>query len=159
MISFGGPIAALVILCIFVLIGMLPEHHEDALHKFKAQCRKDGMTFGEIQAALAIRMAFVNLRRRASDHCVGGAGHVSRHEINEIARQLAVGLAAAHGQDAAKSFIGWVESCPDEEILYDDARAHRHHRISSELAQKGLRPNKKAAMHDDLKHSLKVIKR
>lgn len=154
-----GPLAILVVLGAAVVISMIPARPEDQLHDFRTKCRQEGMTFKETEAALAVRMAFVSLRRQASDHCVGAGGAVGRDRISEIAGHLAIGLAAAHGQDAAKRFIAWVESCPDEEILYDDARLHRHRRISNELARKGLHPDKKAAMHEDFKHALKVIKR
>lgn len=154
-----GPLAVFAIFGAVVVIKAIPERPEDLLLNFRAKCRQEGMTFQETEAALGARIAFVGLRRRASNMCVDAGGHVTRDQINEIARHLAIGLAASHGQDAAKRFIAWVESCPDEEILYDDARGRRHHRISSELARKGLHANKKAAMHEDFKHALKVIKR
>ncbi|CDX26811.1 hypothetical protein MPL3356_60568 [Mesorhizobium plurifarium] len=154
-----GPLVVLIIIGAVVAIGLIPARPEDHLLDFRAKCRKDGLTFQETEAALGARIAFVSLRRRASNLCVDAGGHVTRDQINEIARHLAIGLAASHGQDAAKRFIAWVESCPDEEILYDDARGRRHHRISGELARKGLHANKKAAMHEDFKHALKVIKR
>ncbi|WP_192242860.1 hypothetical protein [Mesorhizobium silamurunense] len=154
-----GPLIVLVVIGAVVVIGLIPARPEDHLHDFRTKCRKEGMTFQETEAVLAVRMAFVSLRRQSSNLCVDAGGVISRDRINEIARHLSIGLAAAHGQDAAKRFITWVESCPDEEILYDDARARRHHRISGELARKGLHPDKKAAMHDDFKHALKIIKR
>ncbi|BCH33210.1 hypothetical protein MesoLjLc_51400 [Mesorhizobium sp. L-8-10] len=116
-------LAAAIITGGLVLLGLLPESQDEAVQAFRNQCRSDGMDFAETEAALAIRVAFVQLRRRSSDLGVAKDGDISRSDINQIAGALAIGLAAAHGKDAAKSFIGWVDMCPDEEILYDDARA------------------------------------
>lgn len=151
-----GPIIILVLVVVGIVIGLLPEAHDAPLQKFRQQCRAGGMDFAETEAAIAIRTAFVRLRRIASDQCVAKGGNMDRAEINQIAGQIAIGLAAARGREAATSFIGWVDSCPDEEILYDDARAARHSRTVEALRAKGLYPPKNVPMSDDLRNAFRI---
>lgn len=155
-----GPAIIFCLLAAGILIGLIPESHHDAVDKFRKKCRDDGMIFQEIEAAISIRVSFVTLRRKASDHCVSRGGKIDRQKINEIAGQIAIGLAAVHGQEAAKSFIGWIDSCPDEEILYDDARAAAHAHTMTNLRAKGLYPPpRKSEVHEDIKGAFKVVKR
>ncbi|TIP75271.1 MAG: hypothetical protein E5X63_42960, partial [Mesorhizobium sp.] len=116
-----GPMTVLAVIAIVAVIGLIPETAEDAALKFRRQCRADGMGFAETEAAIGIRTAFVRLRRLASDQCVAQGGKMDRDQINQIASHVAIGLAAAHGRKAAKAFVGWIDACPDEEILFDDA--------------------------------------
>ena len=83
---------------------------------------------------------------------------MERREINEIASHIAIGLAAAHGQEAAKSFTGWIDLCPDEEILYDDARAARHAWNAAHLRERGMWPPKDIPMSEDMKNAFRIIK-
>ncbi|WP_292636875.1 hypothetical protein [Mesorhizobium sp.] len=142
-----------------VAIGLLPEAHDAPLHKFRNHCRSEGMDFRETEAAIASRMAFVRLRRMASDKCIAQAGNMSRDEINQIAAQLAIGLAASRGTDVGQKFITWIDDCPDEEILYDDARAARHRHHVGALREQGHYPPKNVKLHDDYKHAFKIVKR
>ncbi|RUU33681.1 hypothetical protein EOC93_28215, partial [Mesorhizobium sp. M6A.T.Ce.TU.002.03.1.1] len=109
----------LAVIAIVAVIGLIPETAEDAALKFRRQCRADGMGFAETEAAIGIRTAFVRLRRLGSDQCVAQGGKMDRDQINQIAAHVAIGLAAAHGREAAKAFVGWIDACPDEEMLYD----------------------------------------
>ncbi|MER8699697.1 hypothetical protein [Mesorhizobium sp. M1273] len=84
---------------------------------------------------------------------------MDRDEINHIAGQIAIGLAAARGREAATSFIGWVDSCPDEEILYDDARAARHRHVVVALRKAGLYPPKHVGLSEDVRNAFRIIKR
>ncbi|MER9493445.1 hypothetical protein NKI86_16610 [Mesorhizobium sp. M0320] len=154
-----GPIIILVLVSVGIVIGLLPEAHDAPLQKFREECRAGGMDFAETEAAIAIRTSFVRLRRMASDQCVAQGGKMDRDEINQIASQVAIGLAAAHGREAAKSFIGWIDSCPDEEILYDDARGARHRNTVEALRAKGLYPPKNVPMSEDLRTAFRIVKR
>ncbi|AZO29355.1 hypothetical protein [Mesorhizobium sp. M1B.F.Ca.ET.045.04.1.1] len=153
-----GPIVILILVVAGVAVGLLPEAHDAPMRRFRNHCRAEGMSFAETEAAIATRMAFVRLRRLASDQCVSQAGRIGRDEINEIASRMALGLAAAHGHEAAKKFIAWIDDCPDEEILYDDARAARHRHAVTELRQRGLYPPKEPKFHDDHKHAFRIMK-
>lgn len=152
-----GPMIVIAVVVVVVAIGLIPETAEDAALKFRRQCRAEGMGFAETEAAIGIRKAFVRLRRLASDQCVAKGGKIDRDEMNEIARQVAIGLAAAHGRSAATSFIGWINSCPDEEILYDDARAARHRHTVGALRAKGLYPPMNVAMDEDFRNAFKIV--
>lgn len=83
---------------------------------------------------------------------------MDRDAINQIAGQIAIGLAASRGHDAGSKFIAWIDDCPDEEILYDDARAARHRHAVGALRAKGLYPPKNVALHDDYKDAFKIVK-
>ncbi|RWD49998.1 MAG: hypothetical protein E5V72_02065 [Mesorhizobium sp.] len=158
MLTFG-PMIVLAVIAIVAVIGLIPETAEDAALKFRRQCRADGMSFAETEAAIGIRKAFVQLRRLSSDQCVARGGKMDRDQINQIASHVAIGLAAAYGREAAKAFEGWIGSCPDEEILYDDARSARHHHIVGALREKGLcYPPKRAGMSEDFRNSFKVVR-
>jgi len=157
-LEIGLVIIVLVVVAVLI-IGMIPDTPMDALRKFREQCRAQGMDFAETEAAVDIRVSFAQLRRMASDQCVARDGQMERKDINEIAGHIAIGLAAAHGQEAAKSFIGWIDSCPDSEILYDDARAARHARNVASLREHGMWPPKNVPMSDDLKNAFKIVKR
>ncbi|RWN34163.1 MAG: hypothetical protein EOR97_05245 [Mesorhizobium sp.] len=152
-----GPMILLAVIAIVAVIGLIPENAEDAALKFRRRCRADGMDFSETEAAIAIRAAFVRLRRLSSDQCVAKGGNMGREAINELASQVAIGLAAAHGREAAKSFIGWIDACPDEEILYDDARAARHHKTVDALRATGLYPPKNTGMHEDFRNAFRIV--
>ncbi|MER8393735.1 hypothetical protein NKH10_17715 [Mesorhizobium sp. M1340] len=152
-----GPMIVLAVIAIVAVIGLIPETAEDAALKFRRQCRADGMGFAETEAAIGIRKAFVQLRRLSSDQCVVRGGNMDRKAINEIAGHVAIGLAAAHGREAASSFVAWIDSCPDEEILYDDARVARHHRTVDALRAKGLYPPKDTDMHEDFKNAFRIV--
>ncbi|TIN78338.1 hypothetical protein [Mesorhizobium sp.] len=152
-----GPLLLLAVIIIVLAIGFIPDSPEDALHKFQQECKASGMDFRETQAAIAIRTAFVRLRRIASDQCVAKGGNMDRKAINEIAGNVAIGLAAAHGREAATSFIGWVDSCPDEEILYDDARAARHRMHVVSLRPQGLYPPKHVGMSEDFGNAFRIV--
>ncbi|WP_192384077.1 hypothetical protein [Mesorhizobium silamurunense] len=152
-----GPMIVLAVIAILMVIGLIPETAEDAALKFRHQCRDDGMSFAETEAAIAIRKAFVQLRRLSSDQCVASGGKMDRDQINQIAGQIAIGLAAAHGRETAKSFIGWIDACPDEEILYDDARAARHRMHVASLRSKDLYPPKRIAMSEDFANAFRII--
>ncbi|MGY3331323.1 hypothetical protein ACVILI_004340 [Mesorhizobium sp. USDA 4775] len=152
-----GPMILLAVIAIVVVIDLIPESAEDAALKFRHQCRADGMNFAETEATIAIRAAFVRLRRLSSDQCVARGGSIERRAINEIAGHVAIGLAAAHGREAAKSFIGWIDACPDEEILYDDARAARHRMHVVSLRSKGLYPPKHVQMHEDHRNAFRIV--
>ncbi|RWP80465.1 hypothetical protein [Mesorhizobium sp.] len=153
-----GPLLMLAVIVIVLAIGFIPDSPEDALRKFQQECKANGMDFRETEAAIATRTAFARLRRIASDQCVSKSGNMGREAINEIASQVAIGLAAAHGREAAKSFIGWIETCPDEEILYDDARAARHRHTVGALRAKGLYPPpKNMVMHEDFKNAFRIV--
>ncbi|MER9914000.1 hypothetical protein NKJ71_25575 [Mesorhizobium sp. M0050] len=152
-----GPMVVLAVIAMVAVIGLIPENAEDAALKFRRQCRADGMDFRETEAAIAIRKAFVQLRRLSSDQCVASCGKMDRDQINQIAGQVAIGLAAAHGRDAAKAFVGWIDACPDEEILYDDARAARHRMHVVSLRSKGLYPPKDVGIHDDYRNAFKIV--
>ncbi|MER8389425.1 hypothetical protein NKH14_28725 [Mesorhizobium sp. M1380] len=153
-----GPMVVIAVVVIVVAIGLLPESPEDAASKFRRQCRADGMDFAETEAAIGIRKAFVRLRRLSSDQCVASGGKMDRDQINQIAAHVAIGLAAAHGREAAKAFVGWIDDCPDEEILYDDARAARHHKTVDALREKGLYPMPKhVGTHEDFKNAFRIV--
>lgn len=109
-----------------ILMAFLSADPDAAIREFRRSCSESGMSDEEIDAAEGIRIAFVRLRRRASDLCMEKDGKITRSEINDIAGSLAMGIASGHGEDAAKSFIAWVDTCSDSEILYDDARDLRH---------------------------------
>lgn len=98
---------------------------ERAMTEFIGDCRRAGLSIDEVRSQIAIREAFASLRRIASDECVARSGDYERHHINEVAKLSAYGLAAVYGKETAKIFIAWVDSCPDHEILYADARAAR----------------------------------
>ena len=98
----------------------------DPVEQFRDQCRKQGMDHEEIEAAIGIRVAMVRLRRLASDLCHDRGGDMEREHIDEIAEVIGIGLAAAYDQQTCTSFLAWVRSCPDYEILYEDARELRH---------------------------------
>ncbi|MER9639409.1 hypothetical protein [Mesorhizobium sp. M0239] len=149
----------LALIAIALAIHFIPSGPEEALQKFREQCRADGMDFAETEAAIAIRTSFVRLRRIASDQCVAQGGKMDRDEINQIASQIASGLTAAHGREAAKSFIGWIDASPDEEILYDDARAARHRNTVEALRANGLYPPKNVPMSEDLRNAFRIVKR
>lgn len=153
-----GPIIVLILVVAGVAIGLLPEAHDAPLRKFRQHCRDEGMDFRETETAIATRMTFVRLRRIASDQCVAQGGKMDRDQINEIAGQIAIGLAASRGTDAGQKFIAWIDDCPDEEILYDDARAARHRHVVGSLREKGLYPPKNVPLHDDYRHAFKIIK-
>ncbi|TIO52993.1 MAG: hypothetical protein E5X80_04910 [Mesorhizobium sp.] len=153
-----GPMILLVVIAVVVAIGLIPESAEDAALKFRRQCRADGMGFAETEAAIGIRKAFVQLRRLSSDQCVVRGGNMDRKAINDIAGHVAIGLAAAHGHQAAKSFIGWVDSCPDEEIFYDDARHARHRNHVVALRASGHYPPKHVAMSEDFQHAFRIVR-
>lgn len=148
----------LILVAAGIAIGLLPEAHDAPLHKFRNQCRSEGMDFRETEAAIATRMAFVRLRRIASDRCIAQGGKIGRDEINEIAGHIAIGLAASRGTDAGHKFITWIDDCPDEEILYDDARAARHRHHVAALREQGHYPPKNVKLHDDYRHAFKIVK-
>ena len=153
-------IGLLCITCFYLLLLLayfIPESPGAGMARFRQECKKQGMGSAETEAAVAIRVAFVRLRRMASDRCVEKKGEMSRKEINDIAGDLAIGLAAAHGQDAAKSFMGWVDTCEDSEILYDDARNARFRHNVEFLRGHGMWPPK-AEMSHDLKDAFKIIR-
>lgn len=154
-----GPLAVLIIAALAGLAGLIEETPDDALRKFRKDCRAQGLDFAETETAIAVRLAFVRLRRMASDLCMSKDGEITRSEINEIAGDLAIGMAAAHGLDASKSFIAWIDSCPDEEILYDDARKARHRKNVEYLHKQGLYPPKDTGMDQDFKDAFTIMKR
>ncbi|TJW14394.1 MAG: hypothetical protein E5W82_10485 [Mesorhizobium sp.] len=153
-----GPYIILAVVAFILIVGMLPEADDAPLHKFRKQCRDEGMDFNETESAIATRLAFVRLRRIASDQCVAQGGRMDRDQINQVASQIAIGLAASRGHDAGSKFIAWIDACPDEEILYDDARAARHRHTVGSLRDKGLYPPKNVKLHDDYKHAFKIVK-
>ncbi|MER8371745.1 hypothetical protein [Mesorhizobium sp. M1406] len=155
MIEWGLLIFIAIILVAYAL-SMIPDGPDDALARFRQECREQGMSFEETQGAVSLRVGLVQLRRLASDRCVEKNGNMSRKEINELAGNIAIGIAAAHGHQAAKSFVAWVDSCADEEILYDDARAARHRVYVTSLRSKGLYPHPRAPMPPDLRDAFKV---
>ncbi|ESX87002.1 hypothetical protein [Mesorhizobium sp. LNJC405B00] len=157
MLEYGSMIL-LALIAIAVVIGLIPESAEDAALKFRQRCRAGGMDFRETETAIATRMAFVRLRRIASDQCIAQGGKMGRDEINQIAGQIAIGLAASRGTDVGQKFIAWIDDCPDEEILYDDARAARHSKTVEALRAKGLYPPKNLAMGEDFKSAFRVVK-
>ncbi|MER9014515.1 hypothetical protein [Mesorhizobium sp. M0898] len=156
MIEWGLLIFTAIIAIAFAL-SMIPDGQDDALTRFRHECRQQGMSFEEIQAAVSLRVGLVQLRRIASDQCVAKSGNMDRKAINELAGNIAIGIAAAHGTQAAKSFVAWVDSCADEEILYDDARAARHRMHVTSLRAKGLYPLPRAAMSHDLRDAFKIV--
>ncbi|MEI8714777.1 hypothetical protein [Mesorhizobium sp. ISC11] len=138
-------------------LSMIPDGQDDALTRFRLECRQRGMSFEETQAAVSLRVGLVQLRRIASDQCVAKSGNMDRKAINQLAGNIAIGIAAAHGTQAAKSFVAWVDSCADEEILYDDARAARHRMHVTYLRSNGLYPPKRAPMSRDLRDAFKTV--
>ena len=122
--TFFGLVIGLFILVLFA--AWLSTLFVDPVEKFVDQCRKQGMDAEEISGAIGIRMAMIRLRRIASDLCHDRGGDMERWHIDEIAEVIGAGLAAAHNQQTCKSFLAWVKSCPDHEILYEDARELRH---------------------------------
>lgn len=153
-----GPMIVLAVIAIVVVIGFIPETVEDAALKFRRQCRANGMNFAETEAAIVVRVAFVRLRRLSSDQCVAMGGKMDRDQIDLIAADVAIGLAAAHGREAAMAFVNWIDACPDEEILYDDARAARHHQTVDALRARGLYPPlKHGGMSEDYWNAFKVM--
>ncbi|RWD14171.1 MAG: hypothetical protein EOS74_19505 [Mesorhizobium sp.] len=137
-------------------ISLIPDG-QDALARFRQECRQQGMSFEETQAAISIRVGLVQLRRIASDQCVSRGGHIDRKAINDLASNIAIGIAAAHGTRAAKTFVAWVDTCADEEILYDDARHARHRLHVASLRSQGLYPPARAPMSRDLQDAFKIV--
>ena len=64
----------------------------DPEDEFRRRCAAAGKDFRETQDAIYIRIAFVQLRRKASDLCVARNGDFGRQHIDEIAGLLAIGL-------------------------------------------------------------------
>ena len=103
----------------------------DPEDEFRRQCAAAGKDFRETQDAIYIRIAFVQLRRKASDLCVARNGDFGRQHIDDIAGGLAIGLGNHEFRRSASS--AWVQSCPDYEILYEDARALNLRYLTSKL--------------------------
>ncbi|TIN02687.1 MAG: hypothetical protein E5Y34_06565 [Mesorhizobium sp.] len=152
-----GLLILIAIIAVAFAISLIPDGPDDALARFRQECRQQGMNFEETQAAISLRVGLVQLRRLASDRCIERNGNMQRKEINELAGNIAIGIAAAHGTQAAKSFVAWVDSCADEEILYDDARAARHRMHVTYLRSNGLYPPTRAPMSRDLRDAFKIV--
>lgn len=119
------------ILCGIALIASLatPKGHE-LLTGYIRRRRGEGALFDEAFSELVTMEAFVALRRKASDLCVKQDGKISRDQIADIAGELAAGIAAAHGKEAASAFLSWVSQSDLVDILYEDAfDAMRTHQI------------------------------
>lgn len=155
MIDWGLLIFIAIIVGAYAL-SIIPDGH-DAVTRFRQECRQQGMSFEETQAAVTFRVGLVQLRRIASDQCVARSGNMDRKAINQLAGNIAIGIAATHGTQAAKSFVAWVDSCADEEILYDDARAARHRMHVTYLRSNGLYPPTRAPMSRDLRDAFKTV--
>jgi hypothetical protein len=121
----------------------------DPEDEFRRQCAAAGKDFRETQDAIYIRIAFVQLRRKASDLCVARNGDFGRQHIDEIAGLLAIGLG---NHESAKSFLAWVQSCPTYEILYEDARALNLRYLTSKLTP--IKPDPQIAA--DIKAAFRI---
>lgn len=152
-----GLLIFIAIIAIAFALSMIPDGQDEALTRFRQDCRQQGMSFEETQAAVSLRVGLVQLRRIASDQCVAKRGNMDRKAINQLADNIAIGIAAAHGTQAAKSFVAWVDSCADDEILYDDARAARHRMHVTHLRSKGLYPPTRGPMSRDLRDAFKIV--
>jgi len=105
----------------------------DEYVEFMENCRRQGLDFRERQAAFAIRLAFVRVRRLASELCVQRGGKIEVSDIAELVNDEAQGLHRIYDMETAKSFISWVNSCLESEILYEAARAVRLRYLRSQL--------------------------
>jgi len=131
----------------------------DPLEVFKEECRRQGMDFRETQAALAIRVAFVRLRRIASDLCIERRGIIDRKDFVEIINREAQCLHLIHGAAASRSFVAWANACPDTEILYPDAvEVHIRH-IQANLKPIKISPAERRQIREDLKAAVTVVRR
>lgn len=108
-----------ILACILILCLVCKPDPEQA---FREQCRAQGMTFREEQAAVAIRISFARLRRILSDACIEAQGDISDWHLGEVIRREAAGLHLIHGYEAAKSFTSWAKECGLVEVMYQDAR-------------------------------------
>lgn len=149
---------SLIVLIIIALCCMMMVAHfwtsspETAFREYVRHCEAAGMSAPEIMESVAIRRAAAELRRRASDECVSRGGDMPREKINEIAKDIASGLNAVYGKEAAKKFLEWIAQCRDREILYDDARAAEKAFLKANMRMTPLVEDR------DLQNAFKIIK-
>lgn len=130
-------------------------HKPDPLVAFREDCRKEGMSFEEAEAALAIRTAFVRLRRKATTLCHVRGGDIAREHLVELIEHETAMLHATHGFEPAKSFVAWANACPEHEILYPDAHEVRVKHLRSKLTL--VKPSRQVI--EDMHAAVKVTRR
>lgn len=118
----------------------------DEYAEFMENCRRQGLDFRETQAAFAIRYAFVRVRRLASELCIERQGKIEASDIADLINDEARMLRRLHDVETAKSFIGWANSCPENEVLYPWAMEVRMRYLRSQL--KPVPPMTKQQLED-----------
>ena len=146
-------------LAVILVLGLVCK--PDAMEAFNEECRKRGMDFRETQDALAIRVAFVRLRRISSDLCIKLDGAITKEHFAEIVNHEAQGLHLINGMKTAKSFIAWANSCPDTEILYPDAVEIYMRHVREQIAKNKVEIDPAVAKQaaEDLAAAVRVVRR